>query len=315
MSSKDQRINSSEKDDTLNVFVEKSFANYKDAGHTGAPVKPAAPATATPATPSASAAPISVNFARTIEKEALPYFKDLIALEPILEEFTKNLTSFMTRIEEHAMFNFWSGSTLTGKTTLAKRMSGHEGFKPFTAAGVKVFYYDCFAIKDHFETLRKDWADKTKIPNNSIIFIDEVEKCLDESHKLVDETFIKKFRKFLEDLSRTRKIFFIFLSQEKATRENVRRLLDVKLTSLTDYDVKFPEWTAENLLNIILEAIDARGYKIGPKAAAALALHSTQHGMVLEMQGVLQLIDIELRRTGHKEITEDMMADVLKSRS
>lgn len=304
MSSKAARIVQQEKDDTGSVFIEKNFADYKSVQNTSF---------AQPSSPSRTA-PVSRSFETTLEKQALPYFKDLIALESILEKFAKSLTVFLSRSEEHCAFNLWSGRTLTGKTTLAKRFSGLEGYPVFTAGGSKAYYYDCFSIKDAFENIKKDWVDKAKLPNNSIVFIDEIEKCLDEKHKLVDEAFAKKFRKYLEDLSRTRKIFFVFLTNENATRENIQRLFDVKLTSLTDFEAKFPEWTTENLLHIILESVNTRGYTISSTAAASLALHANQHGMVLEMQGVLQLLEVELRRTGERDITEKMMEEILQGR-
>lgn len=297
------------KTQTPGIFIDKKLANYGDYKKS-APIAPVQGVAAPVAKPI-----LSSDFYVSIEKAALPYFKDLLGLEQILEEFSKNLASFLTKKEEHAMFNLWSGSTLSGKTTLAKRLSGQEGFKTFTTGGVKALYFDCYAVKEGFDNIKSDWQDKNKMPNNSIIFIDEIEKCLDETHKLVDGTFVNRFRKFLEDLTRTRKLFFVFLTQEKSNRENVNRLLGPKLASLTDFDARFPEWTTQNLLKIILETVDSKGFDIEKNAAAELAVHATKHGMVLEMQGVLQLIDIELRRDGRKKITEEMMQNILKSRS
>lgn len=308
MSTKSSRIQTHEKNEQLSVYIDKDFADYKTRSSS-------APKTFGVINGGRQQAPIAETFEMALEKELLPYFKDLIALDSILEKFTKNLTVFLSRTEEHCSFNFWSGKSLTGKTTLAKRLCGQEGFAPLSYKAVKMHYHDCFTVKDQFETLKKDWLDKSKTPNNSVIFIDEAEKLLDEKHKLVDEVFAKKFRKTLEDLSRTRKLFFIFMTQETANRENVMKLLDTKLTSLTDFDLKFPEWTTENLLNIILETINSKGYQIEPEAAAELAVHSNQHGMVLEMQGVLQLLEIEIKRSGRTLITENQVKNILKSRS
>lgn len=319
-------------------FIEKRFSAVNDKAHTQKPIsttdiqqspyykdilaymKASGSGSAntqsnnpSPAT-SSSPSPQSPNFDILFEKASLPYFKDMISFDEILEKWVQKLTIFLGKKEAHCMFNYWHGKSLTGKTTLAKRLAGLDGFKDFTTGDVKTLYFDCYSIKDNFEKIKTEWSDPKKTPYNSIIFIDEFEKCVDEKYKLVDEVFARKFRKFLEDLSRSQKIFFIFLTSESNTRENVTRLLDSKLTSLTDFSTTFPDWTPENLLNVILKEISINGFTIDNNAAAELALHSSQNGKVLELQGILRLLEVELRASGEKHIDLTMMNKILSTR-
>lgn len=321
--------NKIDKSDDNVVFVEKKFS--KKSYH-GGPVKGQSPsldsnkssstvlsrsaAVTSPATNTSEAKPssqTSLNLA-SIEKSSLPYFNGLLDFEDVLEYWAKRLLAYMSQSERHCQFNIWSGSTLTGKTTLAKRFVGLEGFKPFNLHQSSIFYFDSYTVRDNFEKLRVDWMDPHKTPPNTIIFIDEFEKLMDPQFKLVDDVFIRKLRKYFEDISRTQKIMFIFLTSAKIDRESVVKLLDSKLTSLADFSLIFPDWTLQRLTTLILKTLQARNLQITDMAVANLALHASRHTKILEVQGILPLLEVELKICGQREIDEELMAKVLKGR-
>lgn len=315
--------NSSKTGNGAGIFVERRFGSPTAAGG----IKKTDPKTAgSPATmahlttgvattgPSGAAAVQLKPSTLNIEKSSLPYFDGLLDFDEVLEHWSKKMTMFVNQVEKECQFNFWSGLSLTGKTTLAKRLSGLEGFKMFDAGGVKVQYLDCFTLRDSFDKLKVEWLDLNKTPPNSVIFIDEFEKCVDASYKLVDEVFARKIRKYFEDITKSQKIMFVFLSDQKNDRATVGKLLDAKLTSITDFSLSFPDWTPERLTTLILKRISSRKLKISNMAAANLALHACQHTKYMEVQGVLPLLETELKISGKTEIDEELMELVLKGR-
>lgn len=321
--------NKTDKSDNNVVFVEKKFSQKS---YHGGPVKVQSPSlnsgkpssvvssspsvatsSATNTVEAKSSSQTNLNLA-TIEKSSLPYFSGLLDFEDVLEHWSKRLLAYMNQSERHCQFNIWSGSTLTGKTSLAKRFAGLEGFKPFNLHQSSIVYFDSYTVKDNFEKLRVDWMDPNKTPPNTIIFIDEFEKLMDSQYKLVDEIFIRKLRKYFEDISRIQKIMFVFLTSAKIDRESVVKLLDSKLTSLTDFSLIFPDWTLQRLTTLILKTLQARNLQITDMAVANLALHASRHTKILEVQGILPLLEVELKINGQREIDEELMAKVLKGR-
>lgn len=305
-------------DEQNKIYVDKSIADFKaingfspkPAPHSGQSSQ-AAKSTASSVTSQQS---LSANLKDDVERALMPYFNSMLNLEMVFEEFGKNLSVFLLQNEEQAVLNLWSGDSLTGKTQMAKRFSGFEGFKPLTVKGIKTSYFDVFQIKDNFDQIKKDFLDKSKVPNNSVIFIDEVEKLLNPDFKIVDISFVQKFRKFIEDLLGSRKIFIVFIMQPKAQRADVLKLFENKLTSHMDFDVQFPEWTKESLVQTIFENVEKRNLTVEPEAAAILAAHCLKHGSIVELQGVLKLLDVELKHLSTNQITAALMQDTLKSR-
>lgn len=295
-------------DEKNKIFIDKSFSNY---AHLQAQ-SPAASGNVGSGT--GRAVKLSEQVKNEIERDLLPYFKDMYNLDSVFDEFSKNLTAFLHQTEENAMLNLWSGNTVTGKTQLAKRLSGFEGFKPFSSKGIKTFYFDAYQVKDNFDEMKKDFLDKSKFPNSSIVFIDEVEKVLDVSHKVVDDSFVKKFRKFFEDLNSSRKLFIVFIAQPKAQRSEVLKLFDIKLTSIMDFDTQFPDWTKESLVHVLCESFAKRNYDIQGEAAAALAAHCLQNGSIVEMVGVMKLLEVDLKHAGRTLVDLELVNSVIKGR-
>lgn len=301
-------------DEKNKIFIEKSLSTLNNLSS-----RPAVPTTNAGAAAASSASALSAHFLsdqlkNDVEREVLPYFKGMLNLDSVFDEFCKNLAAFLHQPEESAMLNLWSGASVTGKTQIAKRLSGTEGFKPLAIKGIKTFYLDAYQIKDNFEQIRKDLNDKSKFPNNSIVFMDEIEKVLTTDHKVVDESFIKKFRKFIEDISTSRKLFLIFITQPKVSRPDVLKLFETKLTSVLDFDTQFPDWTQENLIQIIFENFEKKNFEIDNEAAALLAVHCLKNGSVVELIGVNKLIEVELKHAGRTKVDADMIKDVVKNR-
>ena len=294
-------------DEKNKIYIDKSFSNYSH-------IQAQLPTSGNLGNPTGRTVQLSQQVTNEIERDLLPYFKDMHNLDAVFDEFSKNLTAFLHQTEEAAMLNLWSGNTVTGKTLLAKRLSGFEGFKAFSSKGIKTFYFDAFQVKDNFDELKKDFLDKSKFPNSSIVFIDEVEKILDISHKVVDEPFVKKFRKFIEDLNSARKLFIVFIAQPKAQRSDVLKLFDIKLTSIMDFDTQFPDWTKENLVHVLCESFAKRNYEIQDDAAAALATHCLQNGSIVEMIGVMKLLEVDLKHAGRTTVDIDLVNSVIKGR-
>lgn len=321
--------NKTDKSDENEIFVEKKFSqksyhggpakvqslslNSGNHSSTAASSSSAVASSATNSVGGVFSSQTSMNL-EAIERSSLPYFSGLLDFEDVLEHWSKRLFAYMTQPERHCQFNIWSGGSLTGKTSLAKRFAGLEGFKPFNLQQSRVLYFDSYTVKDNFEKLRVDWMNPTKTPPNSIIFVDEFEKLMDPEFKLVDEIFIRKLRKFFEDISRIQKIMFVFLTSAKIDRESVVQLLDSKLTSLTDFSLVFPDWTLERLTTLILKMMQERNIQITDMAAASLALHASRYTKILEVQGVLPLLEVELKINGQSKIDEELMTKVLKGR-
>lgn len=324
LSSKTDKLENNE------VFVEKKFSQKS---YHGGPVKgqsfpsPSGSSDSTGASAPSSIVPTVANIPEgetassqasinleKVEKSSLPYFSELLDFDNVLEHWSKRLLAYMTQTERQCQFNVWSGVSLTGKTSLAKRLSGGEGFKPFSLHQSGIFYFDCYTVKDNFERLRNDWMDVKKTPPNTIVFIDEFEKLMDPQFKLVDEVYVRKVRKYFEDLYRTQKIMFVFLTGAKIDRDSVVQLLGPKLTSLTDFSLVFPDWTLQRLTTLIVKNMHARNLQITDMAAATLALHASRHTKILEVQGVLPLLEIELKINGQSTIDEELMEKVLKGR-
>lgn len=305
-------------DEKNKIYIEKSLSTLTNLS-TRKPTSAAAPGTTSPATASTSgttapAHALSDQLKNDVERETLPYFKSMLNLDSVFDEFSKNLSAFLHQPEEAAMLNLWSGASVTGKTQMAKRFAGFDGFKPLAIKGIKTFYFDAYQVKDNFEQMRKDLTDKSKFPNNSIIFIDEAEKILNSDHKVADESFVKKFRKFIEDLSSSRKLFLIFIIQPKAARADVLKLFETKLTSILDFDTQFPDWTQENLIQVIFENYEKKNFEIENEAAAILAAHCLKNGSVVELVGVNKLIEVELKHNARSKVDADMVKDVIKNR-
>lgn len=305
-------------DEKNKVFVDKSISDFKSVGTaTARPTAVTTNAGATQTPPPTAVKPaqnLSSDLKGDVERALMPYFKGMLNLDAVFDEFSKNLSVFLLQPEDHAVLNLWSGASLTGKTQMAKRFSGFEGFMPLTLKGIKALYFDAYQIKDSFDQIKKDFNDKTKIPNSSVIFIDEVEKLLNPDFKTVDIPFVQKFRKFIEDLATSRKIFIVFIMQPRAQRADVVKLFDNKLTSIMDFDVQFPEWTKESLIQVIFEGFEKKQMTIDNNAAALLATHCLKHGSIVELQGVLKLVQVELKHLGTQQVTESIMQDVLKNR-
>lgn len=257
---------------------------------------------------------VSDQLKNEIEHSLLTYFSGMQNLDAVFDEFSKNLIAFIHQTDEVAMLNLWSGNSATGKTQMAKRLSGFEGFKPLAIKGIRTFYFDAYQIRDNFEQIKKDIADKSKFPNNSIVFIDEIEKILDITHKVADESFVQKFRKFIEDLNTTRKLMVIFIMQPKAGRNDVLRLFENKLTSVMDFDTQFPDWTQESLIQVIFENVEKRKYKIDNEAAAILAGHCLKYGSIVELLGVIKHLEVELKHSGRNHIDAGLIQSVTKNR-
>lgn len=287
-------------DEKNKIYIDKSFSNFDLSNPSTSGIT--------------KVTKVSEHTKNEIEIGLLPYFKGMENLDAVFDEFSKNLTAFLHQTDEVAILNLWSGNSMTGKTQMAKRLTGFEGFQPLSVKGIKTFYFDAYQVKDNFDQIKKDIADKSKFPNNSIVFIDEVEKILDVSHKIVDDSFVKKFRKFIEDLNTNRKLMIVFIMQPKAGRTDVSKLFENKLTSVMDFDTQFPDWTQESLIKVIFENIEKRNYSISNEGVAILASHCLKNGSIVELIGVIKLLEVELKHVGRNNIDDSLIQNVTKNR-
>lgn len=240
----------------------------------------------------------------------------LVGLEPMAQMLALDLNDFFNGSESRARI-LW-GPPASGKTELAQRICGLRDSIPGLSFDSSVFQY-VSGVDGKLEI--KQLVDS--LPEKSVIFIDEADKCLDSGAQMVTPAEATQLHHSILTHFSRKQLCWIFLGTFARMRQNgpisydaLEKTLGPELASRVDFlDWEFPAWTHTTLLQAVRSNINRRGLKYEDDAVVVLVDYCLRTGGgVRAFDNVDQALTRKLRFSGKSDtaVNKEMAMDFIE---